>query len=319
MEWIKMAYDGDLPSIRTIDTQGLTLRHVLSPTEKAAYIQADLCLMQKPPKAFLDVEGVQNIWDELQYLHILLANVIHDVGGALPWHRLFIHTHEYLQKTECGYQGTQPYWDEQLDQGIDLNHSPIFDPVTGFGQNGQGDNHCVLDGPFANLTLHVSGDGPQDYCLSREFDPDSFTLGNITYVEECMSMQNYSSAFPCWFLNPHIAGHWGVGGTMLDVIASPGDPVFYLHHANLDRLWWDWQVEDLPDRLWDMGGSNVPSDEALEINGFPPVSQEMIDGFGDPGNVTTLRHILNMGGIVPNRTILEVMDIRNQFLCYEYV
>ena len=106
------------------------------------------------------------------------------------------------------------YWDEQLDQGIDLNHSPIFDPVTGFGQNGQGDNHCVLDGPFANLTLHVSGDGPQDYCLSREFDPDSFTLGNITYVEECMSMQNYSSAFPCWFLNPHIAGHWGVGGTV---------------------------------------------------------------------------------------------------------
>ena len=43
--------------------------------------------MQKPPKAFLDVEGVQNIWDELQYLHILLANVIHDVVSR-PYDRI---------------------------------------------------------------------------------------------------------------------------------------------------------------------------------------------------------------------------------------
>lgn len=106
------------------------------------------------------------------------------------------------------------YWNEQLDQLIDLNDSPIFDPITGFGQNGQGDDGCVRDGPFANLTLHVSGDGPQDYCLQRSFDADQFTLGNIRYVEECMAMQNYSSAFPCWFMSPHIAGHVGIGGTV---------------------------------------------------------------------------------------------------------
>lgn len=96
--------------------------------------------MQTPAKAFLGVEGVQNRWDELQFLHILLANVVHDVvcppatcpilwdplnwcfrgaismsritdniqGAFLPWHRLLLHAHEYLQKTECGYEGTQP-------------------------------------------------------------------------------------------------------------------------------------------------------------------------------------------------------------------
>lgn len=68
-----------------------------------------------------------------------------------------------------------------------------------------------------------------------------------------------------------------------------------------------------------MSGNNVPTDASLEENGFPAVTQNTIDGFGDPGNVTTLGHILNMGGIIPNRTILEVMDIRNRFLCYEYV
>jgi tyrosinase len=40
---------------------------------------------------------------------------------------------------------------------------------------------------------------------------------------------------------------------------------------------------------------------------------------GDPGNVTTLSHVLNLYGNGPNRTIGEVMDIRKGVLCYEYV
>lgn len=27
---------------------------------------------------------------------------------------------------------------------------------------------------------------------------------------------------------------------MSDASISPADPVFWLHHANLDRLWWIW-------------------------------------------------------------------------------
>lgn len=39
-------------------------------------------------------------------------------------------------------------------------------------------------------------------------------------------------------------------------ISSSGDPIFYLHHAWLDKIWWDWQSRDLPARLSEMAGEN---------------------------------------------------------------
>ena len=40
----------------------------------------------------------------------------------------------------------------------------------------------------------------------------------------------------------HGGGHFTLGGDPgNDVFTSPGDPAFYLHHANIDRVWWIWQ------------------------------------------------------------------------------
>jgi tyrosinase len=38
----------------------------------------------------------------------------------------------------------------------------------------------------------------------------------------------------------HGSVHIWVGGTMSDPSTSPADPIFWVHHANLDRLWWQW-------------------------------------------------------------------------------
>src|SRR5207245_65262 len=40
----------------------------------------------------------------------------------------------------------------------------------------------------------------------------------------------------------HASVHQAVGGTMAHG-SSPADPLFFLHHANLDRLWSEWQVK----------------------------------------------------------------------------
>jgi tyrosinase len=64
----------------------------------------------------------------------------------------------------------------------------------------------------------------------------------------------------------HGGGHRLTGGDMVDVFASPGDPVFYLHHAMVDRVWWLWQIQDLKKRTQVLNGTstlanNPPSPE----------------------------------------------------------
>jgi tyrosinase len=59
---------------------------------------------------------------------------------------------------------------------------------------------------------------------------------------------------------------------MFDGVASPGDPLFYLHHTWLDKLWADWQARDLPKRLTEMGGNNV---QGAVPPAFPPRPPEI--------------------------------------------
>lgn len=39
---------------------------------------------------------------------------------------------------------------------------------------------------------------------------------------------------------PHNAVHSDIGGCMGDVLCAAQDPIFFLHHANIDRLWKRW-------------------------------------------------------------------------------
>lgn len=106
---------------------------------------------------------------------------------------------------------------------------------------------------------------------------------------------------------------------MLEASGSPGDPLFFLHHTNLDRLWWSWQAANLSARLTDMGGRNVPGNDSLITNNWLYPSAAILDYDGDPANVTTLNHVLWMAGVAPNVTVADVMDIRGDTICAEYV
>ncbi|CAH0027308.1 unnamed protein product [Clonostachys rhizophaga] len=261
--------------------------HRMSVDERKEYIDAELCLMERPPIA--GIEGAKNLWDELQFAHITQSNIIHNV----------------------------PYWAQVRDVD-NFAGSVIFDPVTGFGGEG---SECVSDGPFTNLRMHINGTSTSaNYCLSRAFNATAFTNAKQENIDECFNLEKYEDSYSCYQALPHTAGHFGVGGTMYDPAASPGEPLFYLHHTNLDRLWWEWQQDNLTFRLTDMGGQNMPSEEFLRENGFPDPTPGVIDYFGDGGGiVTTLNHNLWMVGVASKVTVREVMDIGGPLNCAEYV
>ncbi|KAI0435747.1 Di-copper centre-containing protein [Xylaria telfairii] len=323
----------------------------LTAIEKQDYIDADLCLMSLPPKS--GIKGATSRWDELQYAHAAQARYVHNVGAFLPFHRYFVTVHEHLLRAECNYTGPLPYWDEPLDVG-DISRSSLFSGEPSFGGNGTGSNNCIADGPFVNVTLHFKEDlNTTDYCISRSLNNMAFSAAARANVEACLVHQNFGDAWRCLEAKPHGAGHGGVLGTMINILLSPGDPVFYLHHGYLDRVWWRWQSLNLTTRLIEIAGNNTPVFN-FPPDGFnftvpppfggngtgvppfggngtgvppfgggggfamPPANKAFEDYFNDGGNATTLNHTLWSAGIMENVTIADVMNPEEGFVCADY-
>ncbi|KAH7305905.1 hypothetical protein B0I35DRAFT_471468 [Stachybotrys elegans] len=272
----------------------------LSKTEKQNYLKAVQCLQNAPPQLAHLYPGSKSRFDDFQAAHIELTPLIH-------WN-------QDLRKT-CNYKGAQPYWDWSLDAVSEdaVLASPIFDPVDGFGGNGayisdeeafafpnlpfvvpgRSGGGCVTDGPFASRPVSLGLGESTEYnphCLRRDMSPWLLThSANSDVVDHVMAAPDF------WEFNKraqgglmpdeitlHGSGHIAIGGNSGDIAnvnSSPGDPLFYLHHANLDRVWENWQRKSSanrnsfagPDNGWaypfnffgDIPYSNITTDFAL--------------------------------------------------------
>ncbi|KAK4450953.1 putative amino acid transporter [Podospora aff. communis PSN243] len=234
----------------------------LTAIEKSSYINATLCLTQKPAKH--GIPGARTLWDELHYVHVYQSPYIHFTGSFLPFHRYYLAAHTKLLTTECNYRGAMPYWNQPLDLPLpNLTTSPIFHPTTGFGGNGSPPSNCVTTGPFSSLRLIYTENATlvsSPYCLARNFSACLFANTAQANVDACLEAPTYETMWRCLEAKPHIAAHWGVGGTMGNSLLSAGDPVFFLHHGWLDSLWWRWQLRGKNgERLREVGGGNLAS------------------------------------------------------------
>src|SRR4051812_28508064 len=64
-------------------------------------------------------------------------------------------------------------------------------------------------------------------------------LGSITsYTNFTAALEDYHNDFHSW-----TGGQSGAGKveTMSDIMRSPADPLFWMHHAQIDRIWSIWQ------------------------------------------------------------------------------
>ncbi|MEV5970474.1 tyrosinase family protein [Streptomyces sp. NPDC051921] len=175
----------------------------------------------------------------------------HRSPSFLPWHRRFlIEFEQALQSVDAAV--TLPYWDWTADRTSRSSlWAPDFLGGTGRARDGQ-----VIDGAFARTgnrwTVNVRVDG-RDY-LRRDLGAGGRQLPTRAEVDSVLAMETYDTApwnsssdgfrnhLEGWRgVNLHNRVHVWVGGQMATGV-SPNDPVFWLHHAFVDKLWADWQA-----------------------------------------------------------------------------
>ena len=84
---------------------------------------------------------------------------------------------------------------------------------------------------------------------------------------------------------------------MRTVYGSPGDPIFFLHHAFVDRMWRKWQIKD-DSRLRNINGCATPGDTCT--------------------TPLTLDTVLSSKGLREDIRVSDLLDIYNNFMCYLY-
>jgi tyrosinase len=165
----------------------------------------------------------------------------------LPWHRMFIYYFEQIVRAQVIANGgpatwALPYWN--YDGGGTTNTLPLAFR-----------NPANADG--SPNPLYVSQRGPgindgavlpaSDVSAALAFELAAFTgPGEFGGGETLAPIQFFSQAGQLEG-TPHGSVHNDVGGPdglMADILAAAQDPIFWLHHANIDRLWWLWQQQN---------------------------------------------------------------------------
>ncbi|KAH8765458.1 hypothetical protein F5883DRAFT_630101 [Diaporthe sp. PMI_573] len=287
--------------------------------------------------------GALSRFDDFVAYHMTHAMELHSNYYLFGAHKYYVYLYEQALRDECGYTGYQPYmnYDRYSDDPIhspllngnasSMGGNGKLDPrYKGVPQPGRtpniiksgGGGGCVTDGPFSEsvtrltTTTRSDGTGSNPRCLRRDVNRNAamgatadraFSLINDNkgmdgFYNKLLGMPiPKNDSFP-WGI--HTAGHYVAavdpGG---DAMTSPGDPIFYFHHAALDRLWWIWQMQDPDKRL-----------NAIPTGTMPPMRRTRR---ADPTNRT-----VDMAWLGPEIPLLETHDQlggNGGAFCYIYV
>ena len=216
------------------------------------------------------------------------------------------------------------YWDWGLDWE-NVTTSPVWDDETGFGGNGnpaKGEpivhGHCVDRGPFSALEIPYIDSLFHPHCLSRGFEDDE-KLRNLSKqinpeaLDKILASRSYNDFNLGLEFGPHNAIPRSIRGDFALFTAPSGmsygreahlgsaliytaDPVFFLHHTQLDRLWWRWQRANPKARLAQYVGKAAHGS----------------------GEKASLKDAIPMGDLAQSVLVSDIMDTESKLLCYRY-
>ncbi len=141
----------------------------------------------------------------------------------LPWHRAYLYYFEQVCRAASGDQNfTLPYWNWTANPQI---------PAAFWGQGNPLFNSTRTAGPNSTASPEFVGQTVVDGILAI----NDFEL----FASSQASQQRQRTGTGRLEGTPHNYVHGFVGGEM-GTFWSPLDPIFWLHHANVDRLWATW-------------------------------------------------------------------------------
>lgn len=177
------------------------------------------------------------------------ANPGHMGDAFLPWHREFLYQFEHVLQI-VDPTVTVPYWDytdRNATQNIIFQNN-FIGPNGGASGIGGG---SVQSGFFsaANGWLQRKdlsgktwvGKYTETQPLTRKLR--AFTdLPTTTQINDTLAKTTYKDFRSSIERVTHNNAHIWVGGSISNVGTSPNDPIFWMLHANIDRIWAEWQV-----------------------------------------------------------------------------
>jgi tyrosinase len=185
----------------------------------------------------------------------------------LPWHRAYILAFERICQQLSGKADfALPYWNWTADRQFpaafaagDRNSNPLFHPRSGV--------------PGLRLTDDMVGPAVMSEIMNS---PDFEAFGSTRprgQNSAAATWQRRAGSATALEFNPHNSVHQAIGGNMAVIALSSRDPIFFLHHSNIDRLWTAWNRRgnaNSPEPMW----------RNFAFNG------SFIDGGGSPWNVS---------------------------------
>jgi tyrosinase len=171
----------------------------------------------------------------------------------LSWHRMYLYYFERIARAASGNNNfTLPYW----------NYSNIVQAAlpAEFRDPGNADLYVASRNAGVNAGHDLSPfvtDFSDAFALipfiGTYFDPDNPGFGGAAVPAPAQ----FLGVTGMLEMQPHNVVHDAIGGLMGDPHTAARDPIFWLHHANIDRLWVNWLAQG--------GGRDNPGD-ALWLN-----------------------------------------------------
>jgi tyrosinase len=174
----------------------------------------------------------------------------------LPWHRAYLYYFERICRKLSGMADfALPYWDWSQNQHVP---SAFWPPNAGSLL----DANRVATSSSA-ISTSLVGPGVLDPMLD---DPNflTFASGAIGATDD----QRVRSTSGPLESTPHNSVHGFVGGDM-GAFMSPLDPIFWTHHAMLDRCWVEWNITRNHPNSNDPAWTNRKFTDFCDENGAP--------------------------------------------------